>query len=76
MPVILIHIDVPDTLRSERLRLRGVSGEVARLQEGHLTERQVFDALPTIADLRVDGSLPLTTVTAEILGWIRQTLAE
>jgi len=76
MPVLLIYLDVPEVLRGERLRERGISESVAELHERHSTERQVMDALPSIADFRIDASAPLISVQAEIVAWIHATLSE
>jgi dephospho-CoA kinase len=74
MPVILIYLDVPDLVRNERLRARGLPEDVARHHEQHSTEQQVIDTLPRLADLRVDASISVSSIKTEIISWIRERL--
>jgi len=72
LPVLLIYVDVPDAVRKGRLRARGVSEDAALRHESHSTERQVIEALPALADLRVDGTVAVSSLAAQIITWIRE----
>jgi dephospho-CoA kinase len=74
MPVLLVYIDVPDAIRSDRLRARGVSEDLAKRHEEHSTEAQVIDTLPRLADLRVDGRNTVAVMKAEIMASLRKRM--
>ena len=72
--VILIHMDVPEPIRAERLKTRGVPEDDARRQEEHSTERQVVAKLPDIADLRIDGTHSPESLKDAVITWLRNQL--
>jgi len=74
MPVLLVYIDLPDAVRFDRLRARGVSETLAERNEQHSTEAQVIDTLPRLADLRVDGRNTVAVIKAEIMASLRKRM--
>jgi dephospho-CoA kinase len=74
MPVFLVYIDVPDAIRSDRLRARGVSEDFAKRHEQHSTEAEVIEILPKLADLRVDGSNSVADMKAQIIASLRKQM--
>jgi dephospho-CoA kinase len=69
-PVLLVFVNTPDELREERLHRRGVSSREQRIGEQHESELQARTTLMDVADLVVDGSLPLEEATQVVLDWL------
>jgi adenylate kinase family enzyme len=66
VPVLLVHLEVPDELRDARLAVDGISEVQGRKWEEHSTERDVAKLLPEMADLKLpaSGDDPSATVDA------------
>ncbi len=68
--VYLVHVDVPDEERERRLQAEGIARERASAWERHSTERDVIEALPARAELRIRaGQFPEPSVNA-IVDWL------
>ena len=70
--VFLIFVETNEqTIRKRRVD-KNTSGEdnLSDL-EAHSTEREVTTALPTIADLVVDGAHPLDILVQEMVAWLK-----
>ena len=72
VPVLLVHLEIPDELRDARLAEEGVSNTQGRKWEEHSTEREVAKLLPEMADCKLlaPGDDPSPTVDA-IESWLR-----
>lgn len=68
--VYLIHVQTSEHERERRLRREGVSREQAAVWSQHSTERDVQDALPSSADLRVTLEDTPDTAVGEISAWL------
>jgi hypothetical protein len=75
MPVRLLHIDTPTTIRDVRLdnRRRAVGANSSQRAEidAHITEHDVVTALPTIADFTVDGQRDVGVIVQDVLRWLQ-----
>jgi hypothetical protein len=74
-PVYLIHLDVADQERERRLRAEGVALERGATWEQHSTERDVIDALPAQAVLRVETEDSVQPPVDAIMHWLQATRA-
>lgn len=66
----LVFLDVPRSVRQDRLRLRDGIGDLAELEK-HSTERQVLKELVETADHRIDGDRDSKIVCQDILGLLQ-----
>lgn len=73
LPFILVHVDVEETLRGDRVRQRLVSSS-SNEAESHGSEAAAKIVLPEMADVRVDGSAPLSTSVAIILSFLERRM--
>lgn len=71
LPVYLVHLDVVDEERDRRLASEGVSAERGAAWERHSTERDVAEALPDRADLRVAVEETPERPVAAITDWLQ-----
>lgn len=70
VPVYLVHLDVPDKERERRFQAEGIASQRAAGWDQHSTERDVAEALPARAELRVSVSeSPAPSVNA-IVDWL------
>jgi dephospho-CoA kinase len=80
LPVMLVFIDAPESIRHKRLQSRGVSLEENARIELHSTEHQVQDLLPIRADLHVDGAGDASAAAGEVISflteWRRQSASD
>jgi len=68
----LVLIETSSAVRTNRLRERDTANAYSRAaMETHSTEVQLADRLPTLADLRIDGSHPCNDTVRAILDWLR-----
>lgn len=68
----LIYVSVPAEVRSERLKSANTHGLTLAEMEEHPTELDVRETLPDLADLIVNGELPVDVLIGQILHWKRQ----
>lgn len=70
--VFLIFVEVDEKVRKKRLLNHKDIGKQRDPElESHVTETDVKTALPTMADLLVDGTRPVPDLVNQILAWIR-----
>lgn len=69
----LVFVAIEEPRRLLRLEASGLA-DTHRLAEveKHSTERQVRQALPGIADVRIDGSRPHEELVEELIVWVRE----
>ena len=69
----LVFIDVDDRTRRDRLPTTDKDmPKKLQLIETHMTEKQVNECLPALADLRLPGSQPVATLVSTIVNWVHQ----
>ena len=73
-PVKLVFVNVDKEQRKERLSVRGDDGRQFDKLEAASTEVQVAGVLPKLADLVVDGSMPVTDSISTLVRAISQWL--
>lgn len=71
--VVLVHLNVSDEERNRRLAAEGVDVETGAAWERHWTEQEVLNALPTAADLVIDGDQPKRDVLATVVNWLDES---
>lgn len=71
--VYLVHLELGDEERDRRLTAIGVDPERGGAWEQHSTERDVPEALPARADLRVPVEQTLGASVAAIIDWLEAT---
>jgi len=71
-PIVHVHLDVSNDVRTARLAQRGISASESAEWETHSTERDVMGDLPSQADLlvQVDAQSPEDAASA-IERWVR-----
>jgi dephospho-CoA kinase len=71
-PVVLVLINVPESVRAARLSVRGIETNEQQHDERHASEAQVNAILPQIADMIIDGSRPVEELVCDITHWVEQ----
>jgi hypothetical protein len=61
-------VDIDETIRMRRLEVS--DRQDIESIDNHSTESQVRNRLADIADLHVDGNMPIEIVTSSILKWL------
>lgn len=64
--LILVFVATPEQVRLERLTARGVTLENQEQHQQHSSETDVITALPTLADMIIDGARPLAQIVDHI----------
>lgn len=73
--VLLVLVETGEQTLEKRLAKRGVlEGYQLSDLEAHSTEREVLEAFPDMADLIVDGTLPVKTLVGEIVAWVQNKI--
>lgn len=71
----LVFIELDESEREVRIRTRNRERyESIKIIEKHLTEFEVINSLPNIADFIVDGIQDKEIIISEIINWINQKL--
>lgn len=69
----LVFVTADDETLVDRLKHEGLADDRRRARvEAHSTESQVRGALPDIADLLVDGTLPADRTARAVLEWLSE----
>ncbi len=69
----IVYLDIDDNTRKERLlHDHDVREEEIERMDSHLTEREVKEHLPQIADLRLQATRPLKDIVRDIVSWIHE----
>ena len=69
-PVYLVHLDVADEARDQRLETEGIPAHRGAEWEQHSTERDVHDTLPARAQLRVSVDQSPEPSVSVIIDWL------
>lgn len=64
--LMLVYVNVPDSVRVERASPSGISPEALWAMDQHSTEVEVRTALRRLADLEVDGCQPVEDLVAAV----------
>lgn len=76
LPLFLVYVRIDERMRKARLLERNGYGEQRlRRIDQHETESQVKAVLAGVADLVVDGALPVEIATRKILKWLANHMA-
>ena len=69
----MVFLDVEDEQRLKRLKAQDERTiENLALVERHVTEQQVKDLLPDLADLRLSSNRPVSELVSTLVNWIHQ----
>lgn len=75
--VFLVFVKVAEKVRRKRLLNDGATGKQAAPEyESHTTEADVKAVLPAMADLVVDGTLPVPDLVNHIVAWVQDKSKE
>lgn len=64
--LLLVYVNVPDTVRVERASRSGIGQEALRAMEQHSTEVEVRTVLRRLADMEVDGCQPVEVLVKAV----------
>jgi len=70
VPVYLVHVEVPDEQRAQRMASEGIDSRQAEGWAQHSTERDVAHALPAAADVRVATAGTVEEAVRVVSDWL------